>query len=292
MRHIPRDGIFTPTQPRILSYGECFVGFYVTAPLERRTEPVSDSWEVINNWALGAMLLYAGIVPAGWSLDLRSGIQICMWHGELLNLMLDRPMPSTLRTNTGSLASGLSNHAAERPSSGAAFTALLRSVHTYPSLNEPMGVAHMVFGWVAGPGMPLRDCQYLIGSFYVTDWFLSTAGLFLRIPVLLRYKRCAFALFFSVPPGDGKGRLAAPMGAPGVRQQAWALMQATTHRGNVVGGYMDLSNGLQIALYETDVVDPRFLCTLVSKISVVQCLENNLAANIRHGGKAGKAHQG
>ena len=284
MMHLPLDGTFTPTQPRILSFGECFVGIYVTAPLARRTVPVSDDWSVIYTWMLGAMLLYAGAVPAGWSLNLHSGIQICMWHSQLLNLAQERPMPSTLRSTTGSLASGLTNLAQDRGASGAAFTALLVGMRAQSPLDAPTGVAHMVFGWAAHPGMPLEDCRLLLRTFHVTDWFLRAGGVFLRVPVVMRYRGCGFSMFFSVPPADGRGRLAAPAGDPGVVHDTWRLMTETTHRGNVVGGYMDLSNGLQVVLYDAQVADPRFLCSLITKISVKQCLENNLAASMRYGG--------
>ncbi|MCJ1284140.1 hypothetical protein MMC26_003471 [Xylographa opegraphella] len=278
MNNFPTDGIFTPMQPRILSYGNCFVGVYVTEPLAARTVPVSESWGIIHMWMLGAMMLYAGAVPAGWSLDLQSGIQICMWHGSLLNLALENPMPSTLRSRTGSLASGLTILATDRHSSGAPFGALLIGMHNYPPLNQPTGVAHMVLGWATTPGIPLADCNFLLRSSYLGDWFLHSGGIFLRSPIVMLYQHCAFGIFFSTPPADGRGRLAAPTGEPSLLHQAWTLMRETTHRGNVVGGYMDLSNGLQIVLYQTPLADPRFLCPLITRVSLMQCLENNLAA--------------
>ncbi|MCJ1416986.1 hypothetical protein MMC32_003325 [Xylographa parallela] len=284
MSRLPIGGIFTPTQPRIVSYGNCFIGVYVTAPLARRRGPVSDSWTVIQTWLLGAMLLYAGSVPAGWSLDLRSGIQICAWQGQLLNLAIDRPMPPVLRSANGDLASGLTNLATERGASGAAFTALLFDMHTYPALNAPTGVPHVEPTWAAQPGIPVEDCQFLIRSFWMADWFLHSGGIFLRTPVVMRNRRCAFAMFFSVPPEDGRGRLAAPTGIPSMYHQTWALMLEAVHRHHGQGGYMDLGNGLQIALYETSVTDPMYLCSLITKISLRQCFENNIRIGGHFGG--------
>ncbi|MCJ1432235.1 hypothetical protein MMC27_001591 [Xylographa pallens] len=285
MARMPDGGTFVPSQPRIVSYGNCFVGIYVTAPLAPRQAPVSDLWDVIQTWLLGAMLLYAGSVPAGWSINLRSGIQICMWQGQLLDLAVTTSMPPILRSRSGDLATGLTNLATERGVSGAPFTALLFGLHTYPALNAPTNVAHVEPTWAAQPGIPLEDCRSLIRSFWVTDWFLHSAGIFLRVPVVMRNRRCAFAMFFSVPPEDGKGRLAAPMGIPSVYHQTWALMLETVHRHHGQGGYMDLGNGLQIALYETSVTDPMYLCSLITKITLRQCFENN----IRIGGHFGSS---
>ncbi|MCJ1384680.1 hypothetical protein MMC17_007798 [Xylographa soralifera] len=284
LANLPVAGIFAPTAPWILSFGNCFMGVYVTSPFTPRNAPVSESWDVIHSWTMGAMLLYAGTVPAGWTLNLRSGIQICMWHGSLLDLSLKNPMPGTMRSPNGDLSSAVTRLARERRSSGAPFTALQLGMHAHPQLNEPTGVAHMVFGWVANPGIPLEDCHFILASFHVSDWFLSNGGIFLQVPMILNYRRCSFAIFFSVPPEDGRGRLAAPTGNPTMYAETIRLLQETTHRNHIVGGYIDLSNGLQIALYNTEVADPRFLCSLITKISLKQCLENNLVANLRHGG--------
>ncbi|MCJ1399502.1 hypothetical protein MMC11_002704 [Xylographa trunciseda] len=274
--HLPSTGAFTPNDPYIVQRGDCFVGFYVTAPRARRRVPVSDSWHIINTWLSGALLMYAGVVPAGWTLNLQSGIQICMWSAPFLNLPHGAQMPNIPHTGAGNLAAGLNRLAAQLRSDGAPYLSLLPAARAFPPATGPLDVPIPVPGWANGPRLELlQQCLFMIRSFFVADWFLHSGGIFMRTPIMVRNERCTFTLFFTSPPADRKGRLALPTGRPSMYHQTWTLMRQMMARDGL-GAYLDMRNGLQVALFESEVADPRYICALLPGMSVRQCLENNI----------------
>lgn len=272
----PDTGVFDQGGPKVTVHGSCVIGVWHTAPTPRSIRHAApESWVVIKTWLMAAIQLYVGALAAGWSIQLQSGMQINFWQSQVVNLNAGENMvPLSMTPSRNGLPAIVDYMILHYPQTPAVPAALPPAPPLHP--DAPLDVVVPVPAWSNAPALPLLDCAPLVRSTFKAAYFMSQVGLFMRTPILLDNNRCSYGIFFTSPPQDGRGAMVPRMIDENNLQHASMILLRNTVGLTGGGGYLDLPGGLQVVLFESSVVDPRGLCSLVNKVSLKDCLETNI----------------
>ncbi|MCJ1410544.1 hypothetical protein MMC19_004630 [Ptychographa xylographoides] len=284
--------------PRIYTQGDCAIGVFVSKRDTSGTTVVTENWRDIVAWGKGANSLNTGGNESGWMVNMLSGVQICFWEPKIVDPFR---MCSTARSYENNhwltIAKCLDIlYTPDRSSSRQQDSSSSRQQGSTPPRMPPIPnfsappspQADFAFTrwqaaplWV-GPNFKLVDCLKVIES--LESSFRSTVmdGSHMQYPNLYNSGSCTIGLFFTEPPASGEGG-AISLSGMSVQAEALHLLTVAVMR-HGFGGFADLSNGLQIVVYEQNLVDPRNVCLVVSRISLRTCLDNMVEYNRRNEG--------
>ncbi|MCJ1433232.1 hypothetical protein MMC27_002591 [Xylographa pallens] len=269
-------------QPRIISVGACTIGVYVSHPDPSGITVVTEAWNNVVDWTIGANNLNTAATSTGWMFDTQSGVQVCFWEPGVVDrhhmcelpstYKIKRAIPFTIaicldiiyspRAHTSSI--GTSNTLSSTVPSTAS------NVPGSPSPGEDImiGIRRSVSSW-SRPQFSANACFGIVRLLYKAP--IATVGrhIFLKYPQIYGNKICTCGFFFTNPPTSGQGMEIDSRGAD-FQAEALELLMATTMQ-NGQGGFVDLPNGVQIVIYDS-AVDPRNICWLTSKVSLRACI--------------------
>ncbi|MCJ1402288.1 hypothetical protein MMC11_005508 [Xylographa trunciseda] len=278
--------------PRIVSVGDCAIGIYVTNPDPSGTTVITESWDALVKWIMGANNLNTGSCRSGWMVTGRSGVQVCFWEPKVVDPyhMCESPRPfeinhaMTLATCLDILyipaAATPSIAATTIPPAAVHSTAIVEAASHVPASLSPgediiLGIGRRVRAW-AGDTFSLSSCIPVVHSLKKAAISnVVNPMLFLKYPQIYGDKLCSCGIFLTHPPASGQGMEIMSKGV-NFRDEAYRLMVATVLRDGS-GGFVDLPSGFQIVLYNADLVDPKRICSLTSRITLRKCLDNMVA---------------
>ena len=284
------------TFAQVFFFGSCALGVFVTHPDPTGINVVDESWQIIRQWTKGSINLNTGAKRGGWEMNLQSGVQVCFYEPAYvdkdricsMDIVYQRNHALTLanclhiispprRSNLPSQPSPtfdpndpLGQSSGPRPSG-----APLRIMPTAGgSVNADIeiGLYKSVPEWGGPIKIPRNDCKDAIRLFpQETLWDTSTSEFFMRLPEAYYARRCAYGMFYTNPSDNPLGRKARAQGLE-FPVEAFRLMLATADE-TPGGGFVDLRNGLQIVLYEPELVDPGLVCPHIGTMSFRACLD-------------------
>ena len=310
LRAFPTTGPIPPLYDHQAAIqGECGLGIYVTNPAGEQVNFVDETWNRVFLTLWCAIHFLVGSFAAGWSLTLRSGVQLMFFEpaitpgfgkevpdmGTNLEDALDQlapPRPPDMPTAVW--MDMPPDPASQATSSGQAITAIPTAVSTNGSLlpttiteaipastnipaQVPFLVPYAMRAWTAWPPPPLRDCKNALKPFFLFSWLFGHAGANFERPFGNTRGRCTVAIFLTNPPTVP---LRVRPSDVNVYHEAWQLALATVFQQGA-GGFMDLPNGVQVLIYERRYIDPANVCPFMTRISLRACLENRAQANSR-----------
>ncbi|MCJ1321254.1 hypothetical protein MMC15_006598 [Xylographa vitiligo] len=289
----PNGAINSITRPLLGTNGRCTIGLYFSEPKPNGDPEVKEQWANIQNWVSASIDLYLAFSNTGFTMDFISGIQVTVFEPRLVNLdpkrigkskwvmeSLKYIIDDTLSGNRGRGRARGQNRG-RMSSSG-----LLPSATTDPAmslLSSPgsptvtslfagfTDVDHLMPSWAGQSPLDRDDCKAAIFEIAMVTWFYAHAGLFFDKPYIFNYDRCALGLYLTNPPTNGQA-LFVPFDRTNMEVMLYALLIHTVidHR---VPGFADIRNGMQIAYWDWEYLDPQKQCWKTKKLSMRRCLD-------------------
>ena len=308
------EGLLAFTFARVFLFGSCALGVFVTHPDPSGINVVDDKWPNIWGWTKGSINLNTGAKRGGWEMNLQSGVQICFYEPAYVDKYRMCSMDTPYRRNHAlTLANCL--HIISPPRRGNLPPQPLPALDLNDPLRHlsgprPSGTALPIMPTAGGSGsagveigryksvpewggpikIPRNDCKDAIKLFPdETLWDRPNSEFSMRLPEAYYVRRCAFGMFYIDPSDNAPGRKARAQGLE-FHVEAFRLMLATADE-TPGGGFVNLRNGLQIVLYETDVVDPGMVCPHISSISLRACLDGMARYEARQAGEGSSSRQ-
>ncbi|MCJ1293144.1 hypothetical protein MMC34_004697 [Xylographa carneopallida] len=277
--------------PLLGTYGRCTIGLYFTEPKPNGNPMVEDKWANIQTWVMATIDLYLPFSATGFTLNFMSGIQVTVfdpwvvqydpkrisktrWVMESLKDILDDTLSGnkgrgrSRGQNRGRLSSGILPTATTitaapvLSSFGTAITSAFFS--GFADAAKPMA------SWAGQPKLDAEECKTAIFEAAMVTWYYSRAGLFFERPYIFNYERCAVGLSLTNPSTSGRPPFVSGVGA-NVEVMLLALMMHTVVDQSLPG-YADLPNGVQIAFWDWQYLDPAMQCSKTKKLSLLKCL--------------------
>lgn len=273
--------------PRVYVEGDCAIGVFVHKRDPSGTTVVTESWKEIVEWGIDANHLTTGTSDEGWRLNLESGVQLCMWEPKVVDPWSMCSLPKTYDINPAlTLATCLEilccpKKATESSASLATSPPSAPGPGTTPAVSLDKDIIpdapRAVPSWT-GKSFKQEDCLPAINAMDVHAMMSIAKGILMKYPQIYGSESCTFGLYFTFPPPDGKGGEVDPRGMS-LQQEALRLFTMIAARTGH-GGFIDMTNGLQLVVYQKEFVDPKQVCWLVSRISLRACLNNMVAYKI------------
>ena len=127
--------------------------------------------------------------------------------------------------------------------------------------------------WAGDRDLSYADCLGAIRILTTYDRALATPTLTLSQPIVITCNTCAIGIFVTHPPS-------APHPAVNViytedhntLRYAISLVEIAV-RGFRIGGFVDIVNGMQIAVWQKKWVDPSGVCGRITRVSLQDCLD-------------------
>ncbi|MCJ1411175.1 hypothetical protein MMC19_005263 [Ptychographa xylographoides] len=287
----PRSGPIEPFDaPRIVYCGVCAIGLFVQSPQLHGPTAAHDRWEKILWTTMVAIKLNVGTVRSGWSIDFPSGVQVCFFFNILQFESFDMRRSIEWNLNRSPFFQGrtdsdiwpdpipivqseqwlsdLRNHF-HREGHLPVFAEITRAF-------TPIGADY----WGTRP-VP-ADCEAAISHLGIESWFIAKTGVELRAPMFASDGHCTLGIYLMEPVDLGVGDTGHYPRVQGVGidviVEATKLLRAVELQA-AGGGYVNLRNGLQLCLYDRTSIDPSNVCSIMTKMSLRDCLDNRAAVN-------------
>lgn len=224
-------------------------------------------------------------VSSGWVLNLRSGVQVCYFEPAIA-LQKDKSFPKDLNF---SVAEMLDMVAPERPSPSLApwigglgngkMPPAVRTSTLTPPPDVIYGEPRKRRNWASKEGLDFVRCKRIIGNMFVPDYYAAITGYTPKIPFGVSLGNgCCVAIFLTSPPKELQIGGPIPR-APGYdinfQHESW-LLAWNTMQVDGSGGYIDLMNSLQIAIYAETYLNPMAICRGQIAMSLKECLDQRV----------------
>ncbi|MCJ1415454.1 hypothetical protein MMC32_001786 [Xylographa parallela] len=288
----PQGDIKSMPHPLIVTRSRCTIGLYFTKPKPNGNPVVEDQWANIHTWTSATFDLYLAFSTTGLRIDFASGLQVTIFEPWVVNLdpkrvgrtkwvmeSLEYIINDSLSGNRGRgrargqnrgrvSSSGLLPSATINPAISALHS---QGTPTTSALFAGFTDANQLMpAWAGQPPMSREDCRTVIFEIAMITWFFSHAGLFFEKPYVFSYGRCALGLYLTTPATSGPAPFLPP-DRTNLEAMLFALLIHTVIDHNVPG-YADLPNGMQIAYWDWQYLDPLKQCWNTKKLSLQRCL--------------------
>ncbi|MCJ1438693.1 hypothetical protein MMC27_008083 [Xylographa pallens] len=288
----PQGDIKSMRHPLLVSRNRCTIGLYFTEPKPNGNPVVEDQWANIHTWISATFDLYLAFSATGFTIDFASGLQLTVFEPWVVNLdpkrvsktkwvmeSLKYIIDDSLSGNRGRGRARGQNRGRVSSSGLLPSATIDPAISAVPSQGTPTTSAlfagftdanELMPAWGGQPPLSGEDCRSVIYEIAMVTWFFSHAGLFFEKPYVFSYNRCALGLYLTNPVTSGPAPFHPPDGT-NLEAMLFALLIHTVIDHNVPG-YADLPNGMQIAYWDWEYLDPLKQCWKTKKLSLQRCL--------------------
>ncbi|MCJ1381688.1 hypothetical protein MMC17_004799 [Xylographa soralifera] len=289
----PQGEIKTLPYPLFETHGRCTMGLYFSDPKPNGNPEVNDQWANINTWIWATLKLYLSFSATGFSMDFDSGIQVTIFEWSLVNLeerrvgkkkwvmeSLQYVIDDTLSGNRGRGRGRARGQNRGRTSSLLPSATTNSDTPVLSSLGTAIasvpfadftGTIQVMNSWSGQTPLTTDDCKAAIFEISMVTWFFIKAGLFFDQPYVFHFERCALGMFLTTPPKNGPAPFL-PGGEVNVEIMLFGLLMRTI-LDHSAPGYVDLPNGIQLAYWDWQYLDPEKKCWFITNISLQKCLD-------------------